>query len=72
MKEIRFTVLLNEKESQMLDKLTYELKFGDNRSACVRYLITSVFNITRPVRSFNLKDGYQKHIEQSQKKASGK
>lgn len=48
MKIIRFTVLLNEKESQMLDKLTYELKFGDNRSACVRYL---------------LKDGYQKHIE---------
>ena len=55
MKKIRFTVLLNEKESQMLDKLTYELKFGDNRSACVRYL---------------LKDGYQRHIEQSQKKAS--
>jgi len=53
MKKIRFTVLLNEKESQMLDKLTYELKFGDNRSACVRYL---------------LKDCYQKHIEQSQKK----
>lgn len=50
MKKIRFTVLLNEKESQMLDKLTYELKFGDNRSACVRYL---------------LKDGYQKHIEQA-------
>jgi len=53
MKKIRFTVVLNEKESQMLDKLTYELKFGDNRSSCVRYL---------------LKDGYQKHIEQSQKK----
>lgn len=54
MKEIRFTVLLNEKEVQMLERLTYELKFGDNRSACVRHL---------------LKDGYRRHVEQSQKKA---
>ncbi len=52
MKKIRFTVLLNEKESQMLDKLTYELKFGDNRSACVRYL---------------LDDAYRQHIEKSKK-----
>lgn len=54
MKEIRFTVLLNEKESQMLDKLTYELKFGDNRSACVRYL---------------LEDAYRQHIEKAKKGA---
>lgn len=56
MKKIRFTVVLNEKESQMLDKLTYERKHGENRSACFREMLA---------------EAYQQLI-QSQKKASGK